>query len=1317
MNAGLVAKLLVKADASEVTQAAAQARAALAGLETATDKVAAANDDAAGAGRRAADAAQAHAAAARQAADAVDDHANKAASATKAHAGLGGVLGVVGGTVGMLAAGAAVGAAGLLSLALAAVQTGVDLDKAATTIGVGVEALQELRFAAVEAGVGVETMDGMLTRLGESSRAADDDASLAAIAFERVGTSARDASGKTRPLDDVLGDVLTGLAAIPDDAERAVAAQELLGVTGADLADVLAMTSDGMDAARQKARELGVVMSEEAVAAAMQARENFERLGHVVGQQMTAAASAALPLIVDLTGAIAEQAPRIIGLAQSVLEWLGVLDQTPIRMARAHTQGVERMIRNAERARSQWRDLPLIGGMADKGLIPGIPSKDEFETELNRLKLQAGRGYAEISRLETQARDRADRAEREAAAAEEARRKAAAADAEEARRRALAGSGRGASSPPPSRAPAQTRAADLAAAREALRLEERRAAAVAETEDRIAQSVEATRARADATGVIARHAEREREIQALLAPMLKDGLAFSQAQLAAKRAEAEAAVDLAAAETAAGEERAARDAAARDAAAARQRAIEAEVDATMDAALARTESARTLLDLAAEEARFAGLTREEREALTLVESEINRLRSAGVQLSAADLEAHRAQLALLAKGVVEARKANRVAEMMTRRMEEAARDVEDAWVDAWDRMLDGSLDGFADFGQALVKQWKTQVLTALMKRIVVQVDLATSGGQGGFGLSGEGGLKGLLNTLSGGLDGVLSAFEAEAGKVGESFQSVARSFGAKAGGTLDKLAGSAGQAFAGGTAGVEVAKALGLKGSEKATWQAVGDVSAAVIGYSMGGPIGAAIATIISRGIGTLTRDKDYPYARADIVVANGAFSVKGTEGLDGGPADDVAAGAAELAKALNEAAKLFKIDLSQESGAYASWGWTSGRFALDKGFFGGAVNTAAGEYDQTSDALGTGRKGAANLEAVSTAYGTAVEGMEDAGKAALEVIKDTMIRLAERAGEAFTDAEIAVIRSAESIEEAAARISRGRDFARSIEDMILEIVDPALAARNAAIRDVEEKMDALKAEARGLIEAGLVSSDTLARIDRLRELQLDKTLADLGSAAAGAMGAIQAAAPRLREWLDRAAMSEDALIAPAEARALAYAQYERLLEKAKAGDSEALGRLTGAADALLDADRAATEDAQARRALFESVTGAIAALAATDVEASTPALLQELTRVTDDGLSAVVAAIAKATPPVPTGQAPAPGPGARTRAIVEGDGGGAQALTRAVAAAADHQVSSLAPLLAAMADRLASVEGAIAEQAREQRVANAWARQARAAR
>jgi tape measure domain-containing protein len=170
--------------------------------------------------------------------------------------------------------------------------------------------------------------------------------------------------------------------------------------------------------------------------------------------------------------------------------------------------------------------------------------------------------------------------------------------------------------------------------------------------------------------------------------------------------------------------------------------------------------------------------------------------------------------------------------------------------------------------------------------------------------------------------------------------------------------------------------------------------------------------------------------------------------------------------------------------------------------------------------------------------------------------------------------------------------------FSGSIDDAILKVTNPNEYAKKAAVDGVNRNYEAMKAEATGLIAAGLLSGDVLGKLEIMRDLQIQDALMGLTSAAKEATDVFADARPRLRSWLDGLVGSNtNGLNADAELK-LARQQYDRQIAMAQGGDADALSSITSYADRLLQADREATTDASARQSLYELITGQVEGLA-----------------------------------------------------------------------------------------------------------------------
>lgn len=376
--------------------------------------------------------------------------------------------------------------------------------------------------------------------------------------------------------------------------------------------------------------------------------------------------------------------------------------------------------------------------------------------------------------------------------------------------------------------------------------------------------------------------------------------------------------------------------------------------------------------------------------------------------------------------------------------------------------------------------------------------------------------------------------------------------------------------------------------------------------------------------IAGLTDKADRPYARADVEVQNGKFVLAGSQAADGGDKEGIAAAGKALAEQLNALSQSLGIDLSKVENLYTTLGKTQGGNAKalgGDGFFGGAIN-GLGMLDGANDVKGW-----------TLGAGVKFSQGQDAEAITEQIIRDTLLRAINAGASDLSEAEKRFIAAADSLDEAIAVIDASRGFGESLDDMLLELLDPAAFEKKKALDAVEATYQALKAEAEKMIGAGLLSADVLDKIEQLRDLQLDAALRDLEGANGASGNPFADVRDSLQAWLDGLAVSDFAPGGPKAQRDDALAQYQRVLTLAQMGDQNALASLTTYAERLLRADREATGSATQRQGLYDQVTKDIAALV-DQIEPLTPSAISGPIVEALGASQTAVAQVLKALPP-----------------------------------------------------------------------------------
>jgi hypothetical protein len=153
---------------------------------------------------------------------------------------LGSGLGLLGGA---LAIGGTV--AGMVALSASVAEANRELIRLSEESGVSTTTVQALQFALDAAGRDSGNLDGALEDLGERMVDAASGSGEAAEAFDRLGVRATDASGKLRPSEEVLRDVIGALQRLPEGAERSALATAALGDSMRGVAQALGDTDLG----------------------------------------------------------------------------------------------------------------------------------------------------------------------------------------------------------------------------------------------------------------------------------------------------------------------------------------------------------------------------------------------------------------------------------------------------------------------------------------------------------------------------------------------------------------------------------------------------------------------------------------------------------------------------------------------------------------------------------------------------------------------------------------------------------------------------------------------------------------------------------------------------------------------------------------------------------------------------------------------------------------------------------------------------------------------------------------------------------------
>lgn len=226
---------------------------------------------------------------------------------------------MVGGFVGGLTAGGILGVLGRGSdLARDIAEIGDEAKRA----GLSLKDFQELKYVAEQNRIGV---DSLVDGIKELNLRADEfvvtGGGSAAEAFGRLGYDAETLKAKLKDPSALFTEIIGKLEQL-DRAAAIRIADELFGGTGGErFVQLIERGADAIDATRQEARDLGLVMSDELVAAADELDRRFNTVASTVGTALKTAiveAAAALGSFIERFQAFEQQSAN--GLSQRLRE-------------------------------------------------------------------------------------------------------------------------------------------------------------------------------------------------------------------------------------------------------------------------------------------------------------------------------------------------------------------------------------------------------------------------------------------------------------------------------------------------------------------------------------------------------------------------------------------------------------------------------------------------------------------------------------------------------------------------------------------------------------------------------------------------------------------------------------------------------------------------------------------------------------------------------------------------------------------------------------------------------------------------------------
>lgn len=229
------------------------------------------------------------------------------------------------------AAGSAAVAVG--GAAMSAAGAADEVDKMSQKIGLSKEGYQEWAYIMGQNGMEIDKMQTGVKTLVAQMDAAAAGTKTAVENFDKLGVSIYDANGNLKDQETMMEEALYALAEMENGTEKARLATELFGKSGSEMMPMLNQGAQAMTDLKDRAHELGLIMSDEAVNAGVVLGDTMDDVKQSVGMVGTKIGAALFPVlqkVLDLALQFMPQvqsifdsfAPVLIGLMDSLMPML-----------------------------------------------------------------------------------------------------------------------------------------------------------------------------------------------------------------------------------------------------------------------------------------------------------------------------------------------------------------------------------------------------------------------------------------------------------------------------------------------------------------------------------------------------------------------------------------------------------------------------------------------------------------------------------------------------------------------------------------------------------------------------------------------------------------------------------------------------------------------------------------------------------------------------------------------------------------------------------------------------------------------------------
>lgn len=217
-----------------------------------------------------------------------------------------------------LAAGAAAAAAGIYKLATGSAAAADAIDKGSQAIGFSKEAYQQWDYVLSQSGSSIDSVGTWMQKLTNNIDDLGKGSSSAREKFDRLGLSYDELSAMSP--EQQFETVIKTLQGVSDESERAALRNDLFGNSSKELAALLNTEADAVDGMKQKAKDLGMVMSDDAIGAGVKFTDALDTMKRSVTGMVNGLGAEFLPMLTNVFTWVSDHMPQIRGTVSGAID-------------------------------------------------------------------------------------------------------------------------------------------------------------------------------------------------------------------------------------------------------------------------------------------------------------------------------------------------------------------------------------------------------------------------------------------------------------------------------------------------------------------------------------------------------------------------------------------------------------------------------------------------------------------------------------------------------------------------------------------------------------------------------------------------------------------------------------------------------------------------------------------------------------------------------------------------------------------------------------------------------------------------------------